>query len=181
MASNLKYLEDKLLESKHLALQYKTSANAEGANVVSLNKALTDEKFYYSSLAPINIKKRKASEAKQALLKTQIATAKDHVNYWLAKVNSQNAVTADIQSKINSFLDAVNEGTSAGLKGDDALEFANQAVNAEVAEMQANEQAQADSNNAKAQSKLVNYILIGLAVAIVIGLIYYFMKKNKKK
>lgn len=181
MASNLEYLEGKLIESKNLANQYKTNANASGLLIESLNKELQNEMFYYSSLGALNVTKKKNSESKQASLKTQIAKAKSDYDYWINKYNQQNKVTQDIQLKIDAFLQAVNEGTSTGLKAEDALEFANQAVQSDINQMQADEQTKAESENAKQQNKMLNYILVGIAIAIVVGIIYYFVKKRQNK
>jgi len=180
MASNLEYLEGKLQEAKSLASQYRSKRDAELNKRSAVQSQLNSEIAYYSSLSAINIKKRKESEARQASLKTEIAKIDSQIQYWNQKIKIQDVEIQDIESKIDAFLNAVNEGTSQGLKAEDALEFANQATNAAVTEMQAKEQTEAEATNAEMTRKLLIWLGVIFALGIIGFFLYRYFKKKKK-
>ena len=181
MAENLDYLKQKVAEQTIITSNLVKQLNATNLAKLKVIELLKLEQKYYVTLGALKFKAKKTSEAKQNAFRVQIADLEAQANKLRENINFSNDKIKAYEQNIKEWLDAVNEGTSGGLKGDDAITYAEQETNDTIADIKAEEQTEAEKLDNEKKKKVTNYILIGLLLLIIIGVIAYVMKNKGKK
>lgn len=177
MATNLQYLEDKIREQNTLISQYKANILSLTQQKAELNKKLQAELFYYSSLGPLQVSKKRTSEAKQQAIKNEMAgiDLKIKANEDLIK-QAQNKI-AQYEQSIANYQNALNEGLSAGMSESEAQNRANTSIQGDVNAIQGADDAQAQAD---ANKRMIKNLLMVFGLVILVALVIYFVRKNKK-